>query len=461
MENFYKSADEIASVLKSHLGRESVVKINTDTDPDGVTAGAILARCLSYFDIPFHVSFGGPPEEDDLKKLGKQDYDLFVFLDQGTGQYQIIKEHLLDRNEKVLILDHHPGEMDPRPQLNFLNPHNFELSGTRDVSTSGIVYSVVEKINKRFKSLGEIALIGALGDRQEGPTGFSGINQRILKQCLENGFLKTEIGLKLNGRDLPILDCLTLSIRPFLLGISGKRDESLEILKDLEIDPETTIEEIDLENEEKLRDEILKRIKIESSESLKRSLWGTIYTSQMNQILGPKNMHEYVTLLDSCEKKGKPEAGFSALLNDEKGEGEIMEIMENYQKGMVEAMNWLTSNREKIKTTRRIRYINIEDKFKSKMIGEILSIAIESYLIETDKPIFGLAKANENKLKVSARATPEYVKTGVSLGELLHKVSEELGGSGGGHDVAAAARLPLERKDEFIKKVDKFIENST
>lgn len=126
---------------------------------------------------------------------------------------------------------------------------------------------------------------------------------------------------------------------------------------------------------------------------------------------------------------------------------------------MIEVMNWLVSEEDRIKTTPQFRYLDIEEEFKSKMIGEILSIAIESGLVKNNKPLIGLAKINENKLKVSARASAEYVKSGPPLGEVLHKISEELEGSGGGHNVAAAARIPYERKDEFIKKVDKFLKN--
>lgn len=459
VKKFYNAASNIADFLETHLRRKSRIKINTDTDPDGISAGNIIARCLNYFDIPFHISFGGPPEEEDLKELNRQDYDLFLFLDQGTGQYQIINEYLLEKNEEVLILDHHPGETENRTGFNHLNPHSFNLSGVKDVSSSGVAYSVIKQIDERFESLSEIALIGALGDRQEGPSGFSGINQEILNRSRENDFIRTENGLKLNNRGLPIPECLSRTIRPFLRGLSGNKDKCEELITGLGFEIETTIQELNEEEEKELRDEILKTIKIESPENLKNSLWGTIYISQTDQIAGPKNLNEYVTLLDSCEKSNKVEIGFSAMLGDETYGEKAHDITKKYQKNMIEVMNWLVSEEDRIKTTPQFRYLDIEEEFKSKMIGEILSIAIESGLVKNNKPLIGLAKINENKLKVSARASAEYVKSGPPLGEVLHKISEELEGSGGGHNVAAAARIPYERKDEFIKKVDKFLKN--
>jgi single-stranded-DNA-specific exonuclease len=43
---------------------------------------------------------------------------------------------------------------------------------------------------------------------------------------------------------------------------------------------------------------------------------------------------------------------------------------------------------------------------------------------------------------------------GVNVGRALAKVAESVGGSGGGHDVSAAAWIPRERADEFIAKLD-------
>jgi len=42
----------------------------------------------------------------------------------------------------------------------------------------------------------------------------------------------------------------------------------------------------------------------------------------------------------------------------------------------------------------------------------------------------------------------------LNVGSVISKVAAEVGGSGGGHDVAAAARISRERMDEFIAKLD-------
>ncbi len=461
VKEFQDAASEIASSLKPLLSKKNQVKINTHTDPDGITSGNIFARCLNYYDIPFHISFGNQPDEKDVEELKKQEYDLFVFLDKGTGQFEFIDKHLLENDRSVIILDHHPGDVEERPKLDYLNPHEFGLSGAKDVSSSGVTYSLIEKIDEKFETLSQIAIIGAIGDRQETSEGFTGVNEKILEQGVQNGFIKTVEGLKIGCRNLPVVDCLTHSIRPFLVGLSGKREEVQDLVKNSNIDPEKSVEELSQEKEEKLRDNILDRIEIDSPEDLRSSIWGTIYMSKLDQTVGPKNAHEYVTMLDACEKLGNIGTGFSALLGDEDSGEKALGQMQEYQKEMSDTVNWLVENRERIETTDNIRYLDLEDELKSKKIGELLSIALEAGIVEKDKPFLGLTKNKNDKLKVSARSTPEYAKKqGIDLGTVMSKVSTNLGGSGGGHNVAAAARLPLERKDEFVKEVDKFIEKN-
>ena len=63
--------------------------------------------------------------------------------------------------------------------------------------------------------------------------------------------------------------------------------------------------------------------------------------------------------------------------------------------------------------------------------------------------------AQSSEVKASARALPEHAKRGVHLGQAMEKAAESLGGTGGGHDVAAAARVPLEKREEFIARLVK------
>ena len=58
-------------------------------------------------------------------------------------------------------------------------------------------------------------------------------------------------------------------------------------------------------------------------------------------------------------------------------------------------------------------------------------------------------------LKVSSRANRGLVRRGLHLGNAMNECSSAVGGEGGGHDIAAGARIPKERRDEFLALVDK------
>ncbi|KXB00535.1 hypothetical protein AKJ42_00265 [candidate division MSBL1 archaeon SCGC-AAA261C02] len=460
VRRFQRATEEVATDLKSQLASDVRVKILTHTDADGIAAGNILARCLNYYDIPFHITFTPPLSPSKLEELAKEDYDLFFFLDQGTGQISGIEEYLLNAGHKVVILDHHPGRFPDRSGLFHLNPHSHDLNGAKDVSASGVVYSVVKELNERFTPLSEIALIGALGDRQEFFSGFTGVNQEICKQSIDEEILKVKQGLKLVPRTSKISETLLRSIKPYLSSISGDEEAAQKLVENTGLDPNKVLAELDLESEEKLKDAILNQVKVEPTGDFKHALWGTIYTSTVEQTAGPKNAHEYVAMLDACEKLGRPELGFATLFGDEDARDEALEMLREYQEKMVKVLDWFASKRKNFKANPQMRYIDTGNEVESKMIGEALSLAIESSLINPDLPIFGLADFGEDGLKVSARATPDYAMRGPNIGNILGKVSRELGGSGGGHDTAAAARLPRERKDEFITKVSQSLEEA-
>jgi len=56
--------------------------------------------------------------------------------------------------------------------------------------------------------------------------------------------------------------------------------------------------------------------------------------------------------------------------------------------------------------------------------------------------------------KVSARANLDLVKKGVNLGDLMREGCKIVGGEGGGHSIAAGARIPKEGVEKFMEILD-------
>jgi len=76
-----------------------------------------------------------------------------------------------------------------------------------------------------------------------------------------------------------------------------------------------------------------------------------------------------------------------------------------------------------------------------------------------DSPVvMGAAHMEKDKIKISSRATKEAVENGLNLGEIIEEICEELNGEGGGHNVAAGAKIPRDNKEQFIEMLRDNIE---
>jgi RecJ-like exonuclease len=61
-------------------------------------------------------------------------------------------------------------------------------------------------------------------------------------------------------------------------------------------------------------------------------------------------------------------------------------------------------------------------------------------------------------IKISGRTTRDMVAKGVNLGKALLDSSNNFGGTGGGHDIAAGAMILYDSKDNFLHLVDEMVE---
>lgn len=454
IRKFHHMAEEAAAFLKVHLMGRSRIRVVTHVDADGIAAAGILARCLYAYDVPFHIRFTSPLKPAEIMELSNEGYDLFVFVDQGSGQISAIEKFLLEKGCDVLILDHHPSELPKRRNLSYLNPHACGLNGAKDVSAAGVVYSLVERVDASFTHLMGHAIVGAIGDRQEFYSGFTGVNEMLLKRAIDLELLCTRTGLKLIGRWLPIAECLAMSIRPYLHGLSDEPEACRSLVEELKILPEATLEELGEASEEKLRDAILARIgATAASENLRRTLWGTIYR-MTKEVVGPPNIHEQVAMLDACGKLGRPEVGFALTMGDQRALPEAMDILRVYQENMRKALGWFAANLTSFKTARKMRYILVGEKVDQSLLGEALALGMEGGIVPTDLPVVGMVEVDATELKISARATPDLAMRGINMGRAMAKAAKTVGGEGGGHDVSAAARIPRDRVKEFIAKLD-------
>ena len=95
------------------------------------------------------------------------------------------------------------------------------------------------------------------------------------------------------------------------------------------------------------------------------------------------------------------------------------------------------------------------------MIGTITSIAISTRkFIEKNKPLVGMANSEDGTVKISSRGTGALVSQGLDLGLALREAVSSIGSEaeGGGHNIAAGARIPKGTEKLLIESLNATLE---
>src|SRR4030042_597416 len=183
--NFEQHVTLGADRLQRTRETRQLVKIFTHIDADGLAAGAILGKALWRAQIPFQVRTLRQLEPKFIEQIARNYRDspfLVVFSDFGSGQLNVIAKLLPPRD--VVICDHH--EITPDASVEFpyhYNPALYGNDGVKEISGAGMSYFLARALNPNNMDLAEIAIVGAIGDRQTSGEGHSviGMKQDIVE----------------------------------------------------------------------------------------------------------------------------------------------------------------------------------------------------------------------------------------------------------------------------------------
>ena len=438
-------ADEACDLLKSHIDNQHVVRIISHNDADGLTSAGIFANAISKAGGKFHITILPRLRDSNVKELTKSRYKLFIFSDMGSGNLESISKLSGD----VIIADHHqfPEDVDPEMQVDYkkivhVNPHIFNVDGTKEVSGSGLSYLSVHDYG--YYELAGLALTGACGDMQL-KNGPQGINKLILDEALEHKTMEVKNELKLAySNTQPLHKSIAYTYTPVIKCLSGFIDETNEFLDKHHIPKDKLLHQLTSEEYETLKNELT---------SINEDIYGEVYTIP-NIRRELTNVEEYANLLNACGKNKE----YTAAISIELGKYNQMDFAESllskYSSNMQNGIEWI--KREGSIQEENIQYIYTEDKEQKQIAAAVSSIGIELGILP-DKPILSLMKM-DNLIKVSSRTTDNMVEKGVNLGVIMNQASNNFNGSGGGHNIAAGATIPFDQKDNFIHLVNEMVE---
>jgi len=462
-----KAVSQAADVIRKCASGSGFIHIVSHLDADGLAAAGVIGTALARLDATFRIRIERWLDERIVESIIADKPSLVVFSDFGSGDLDVLNSEL--KGKVIVVLDHHQPVGKADPAFVHVNPHLFEIDGSRDVSSAGIAYFVGKALDKANVDLASVAIVGALGDLQDKyeQRGLGGPNALVVEDAQKAGYLKTETDLMFFGRETrPIHKALACTTTPFIAGISGEEDRSLAFLVSLGITPkkgEKWRALRDLAEDEKKRlfnalaDYMASR---GLAGDVPLSLRGSVYTlTREEPWTSLRDAREFSVLLNATGRMNKPSLGIAICMGDR---GAALEeanaVLEEYRGTITKYLNWLMEpNMGRIEELGNIYVVRGEGVVDDKIIGTVSSI-LSTSLKKPEKPVIAYSIVpKENLAKISARTIDMVVRKGLNLGEILRVAAEKCSGKGGGHNIAAGAQVPINELDAFIKTVDELV----
>lgn len=397
-------------------------------DCDGLTSGSIVIKNLRDKRINFQSMCVKKVDERLIKELKDKKYKNIIFVDLGASS-AVVDE----LKENVIIIDHHQVVAKEHLQI---NPHLFGFNGGRELSASGTAYFV-------FKNMEDIALVGAVGDMQYPLTG---LNRAILKEGEKKNIIKTTTDITLYGKSSrPLPYMLSYSDDPVIPMITGNEKEAINFLLDANIPLKKdgkwlTYYDLPKEMRQRLVGRLIEYL----------AMWGMDGSDIIGEVYTlpnwPKNTpyyiaQEFATVLNACGRNEKYDIGIRVCLRDEEAFPYAEKLLRIHKKNLREGVNYAKKNT--IEFT-NFYYLDGRGIIPDSIIGVVIGML---FSMKRKKPYLGIANYSEEEIKISTRALKIH---NVNLGSILSKVCGEVGGIGGGHELAAGATIPKEKLNDFL-----------
>ena len=436
-------------------------------DADGIAAGSSLAAALMQRGIPFKLRFVDSVGEQLLDKLSKEGLPI-VFLDLGSGYIEEIFSYI---KEKVAILDHHQPSSN-REEVVQLNPMNFGFDGSRDLSGAGVSYFVSKHVARDSDFSCVLAIVGSLADLQDKNERreLRGLNSIIVNDAEERGLIKVEDDFIFFGRETkPISRSIANSFSIQVPGLTGNESAVINLLRSLSINFEEngrvrTLSELSNEEKHKLLAGIL-QVMIDVGITLPEDfpLIGKVYTLVKEDKWSPtRDAREFSFLLNSL---GRMNAFDIALKLSLGYRGDILEkaldISKEYTSSIQSAISQILSIPGAIQETKNLIVIRGEGIISPNIVSPISTIIAGGPLCKEDKMLVVVSNQDQEELKMSIRISSKLVEKGVNAGKIVGVAAKKLGGTGGGHNVAAGATIPRKKLTKFLEEVESLIDGKT
>ena len=182
-ENLGEALSHFADTIHDAIKAGKTFSITTHSDCDGLVSGAILASALERADAKFTIRTIPEFETDSVKSLGR---DVNLITDLGSAHASEIESKI---GGEWFVLDHHNAPDLEMENQKVINSWKFGIDGGSEACSGTMAYLASMALDSENLDLSKIALVAAIGDRQDKGEGKTmlGENAKVLKTAVDAG----------------------------------------------------------------------------------------------------------------------------------------------------------------------------------------------------------------------------------------------------------------------------------
>ncbi|MEM2934894.1 MAG: DHH family phosphoesterase [Candidatus Thermoplasmatota archaeon] len=421
LEEEVKYAGDIVHRLK----KDSIIRIIGHVDADGVASASIVAISLARLGYKFHISIK-KTSPNLIDEISKGENALTIFVDIGTSYLKEMKKI----KGEVIVLDHHIIENEDTGDIVYINPRNYGIDASREASTSGIAYEFAKAIDKNNIDLSQLAVVGMIGDKQK----FTGFNKKIVEEGIGNGFINEKEQYILRGEC--IKEMIENSIDPYFMFNSS------HFFNSISIKPEKKLNDLSEDERRKFFSALTVKLmeqNVDEIEWKKMNYYGKDYG----------NLHDMASKLDACARLNEAGIGIALCFKDKNAMDKTRMIQEKYRDEIRKELRDI--EKKEVNEMKNFLYFYVNH---APLSGVIAGLVLKYFpKFKKGKPVIAIAV--NGSADISARGDEKMVENGINLGKAMKTAAEKVGGVGGGHQIAAGAKVRKEKLIEFLEELDR------
>lgn len=415
-------------------------------DGDGIAAGSCAVRAMQRLGYPAQATPLVGVERDRVAGLLRATSGPVLVVDAGASWLDLFAGH----GAPVIVLDHHtyPGMPNPPAlpaHVAFVNPLDWGVDGMNELCGSTLTWLFTVFLDPVNWDNAPWGLSGAIADRQH-VGGFRGLNHLLVQEAVRRSLVVRRPGVALFGPTLG--EALSVSIDPFVRGLSGRPEAVGSFLHGLGLDPGRRPSKLTEEENHRLVAAIKERLGAngvarEAADVLDQERW---FVPSLGL-----DAEEVSNLQNASGRAGVPGVGVAYALGDPRAADRVRTAETEWRAGILRGLRRIEDD-----GVNSMRFLRWFESPETTLAGTQAGLAM-NYLLPPDHPVFVFSDGGSGPTRVSARGTLLQVGRGLDLSAACRVAASSVGGEGGGHRVASGATIPSGTRPAFLKAADRVL----